>query len=759
MTLSPALLLSLAARAQDATPQPAPPEAPASPPAEETPMAIPVEAPLVTELALAALKAANATALLESAGVLLAADASAEERRTAASALAQSGVPAAARLLESAVDARDPAVQIAALEAWATVPGPDAVRIATAAMRSDAYESAVRLAAVEVLGELRTAEAGEALWAASSDRALPDLLRRAAREELERSYPALLAARGRPADAGSVLGVIVGSAGNGLAGAVMLSAVGTWGQNEGAAVIGGIGGGIIGVGTGALYGATKSTTLGQGAAYTSGAGWGFTGSLLASNAILGPRTGRIPWEYWEEEGGEEEATRKWRNAAAGLRLAGTLGGATAGWFWMRSDPSPEDVLEVDLAGYLGTEMGVGAADLMAGRTRSCVYEGPEYDLYGFVESVDCDDFFASVKGRSWAGLGGMALGLGAGALASPGWSPDLGDLSFGLVVGAETGWVGAFLPMALDVDEPDGNFRLAFHGGVAGGLLAAHFLDPSPRRAALTGWGAVLGNGLGAGLPMLAGAETGQVVTGTMLPVGVAGTVAGAVLAPKLGMDAGDVAMLGVGVPLGIAQGVAMGSVLQDEGVLEGDRGPGLALTFSALNGMLLTGLTVPAEPQVDDMLFLGSAAAWGVWYGLLTPVAMDLDLDGTELTLSSMITGDAFLLIGGLALPEATLNLNPRRTVLPQLAGVTGATLGALGAALASPEGADVARGAVIGSTVGLVGGGVIVALVPPREPRRAALLLPEIDPPGDWHASLGPGALEDGSTGVVATVGVTGW
>ncbi len=755
MTASALLLLSLVARAQE----PAPPVDPV--PAAEPPLpaepAPPAPPPELTS-ALSALQASNARALLDAADRLLSTDTAEADRRSAASALAQSGDPAALDLLEAAVDARSPVIQRAALAAFATIPGPEALRVTLGALRNPAYVEEVRLAAVTAIGQIGTPEGGEALWTASSDPALPDELRRAAREELERAYPALLAERGRPADVGSTLGVLVGSAGNGLAGAVMLSAVGTWGQNEGAAVIGGIGGGIIGVGTGALYGATQRSTLGQGLAYTSGASWGFVGSLYASNALMGPRTGRIDYTWYEDTLAEQEATRRWRNGAAGARLAGTLGGAAAGYVWMRQDPDPADPLEVDLAGYLGLQMGLGVADLANGRRTGCDYLWDELG-YSYAD-VQCDTFIRSVKARSWAGLGGMAAGLGTGALVSGGWSPDAGQLGFGAVSALELGWVGLWLPEALGTGEPDGNFRLGFHGGGALGLAAAHLLEPSPGRAALAGWGGVLGNALGAGLPMLAGSDDDQVNAAVMIPMGLGGVTAGTLLAPSLEMHGGDLAMLGVGVPLAAAQGAAMSAVLVDRDAIDETRAAGLSLSFPALVGVGLTGLTVPAEPKTEDMLFLGSAAAWGVWYGLLTPVALELEGDEADLILSSMLVGDAFLLFGGLALPEATLNLNPRRTVIPQLAGVSGATLGALALALSSPDGAAVARGAVVGSTVGLVGGGLVVGLMPERGPRASlGPRLPSVDLPGTWGVLVAPGAMEDGSPGVVATVSAVGW
>ena len=134
------------------------------------------------------------------------------------------------------------------------------------------------------------------------------------------------------------------------------------------------------------------------------------------------------------------------------------------------------------------------------------------------------------------------------------------------------------------------------------------------------------------------------------------------------------------------------------------------------------------------------------------------MDWDDAQYTLAATLTGDGALLLGGLALPESTLNLKPRRTLVPQLAGVAGATLGALGVALVSADSEPVARGAVVGSTLGLIGGGIGVALSPERS-NHASLRLPRLDAPGDWHASLLPGMMPDGSSALFARLDVTGW
>ncbi len=175
--------------------------------------------------------------------------------------------------------------------------------------------------------------------------------------------------------------------------------------------------------------------------------------------------------------------------------------------------------------------------------------------------------------------------------------------------------------------------------------------------------------------------------------------------------------------------------------------------------GLGLTALGAAVDPQAGDMLFLGSAGAWGAWYGALTPIALELEGDFDDFLLTTTVTGDVFLALGGLALLPP-LDLEPTRTLLPQLFGVGGATLGAMGVALFSLEQNEVAMGAVIGSTVGLAGGGITAAVLGPRD--RASLVpagrLPALARlPGHWSPTLTPTVIDD-DPGIYAGLSVTG-
>ena len=675
------------------------------------------------------LRLSDATTLLDPAAPL-------GDRTSAAARLGQTGDAAVLPFLRAGT--LDPlgAVQTAAVTALAGVVDPAAARLAAEVLADPSRDDDARAAAVATLAALRLPEAGEILYDAASDRSLPSDLRSLAGAAVAQSYPELVAARGAPHRVSSLPGAAAGVAGNGLAGGVLLSSVGTWGQSDAGTVIGGVGGGVIGVGSGALYAVTRPVTAGQGTAYASAVGWGLTAGVMGTRAIYGERGG----SYWESD-----LRTQRENVGAGLRALGVAAGTTTGALLLRRDPSAEDVLSADLAGYLGAQVGLATVDLASGGAAyGCLYRGDG--------SIDCAAASRWRQGRNAAGLVGLGAGLGLGAAFRQGWDPDLADLSFSAAVATETAVVARLLPDALRAREPKGTVRLALHGGAALAQVAADRWEVPLGHTASMVWGGALGTALGAGIPMLMDVDDFAPVAGGMILGGVAGTAGGLLAGPALDLSGGDLAMLGVGVSFMAAESAAIGYVLEEKGDrVRPDLDTGLALTATSITGVGLTALTRAVAPDAADMYFLGSAGAWGVWYGVLTPIALRAEGDRADLVLTATVTGDVFLGLGGLAL-SPVVGLDPRRTVVAQLGGAGGATVGALAAALGSGDPANVAQGAVIGSTVGLAGGALATRVWSPRE---LVLRRPHLDLPGRWTASLAPTA--DG--GVVGQVLVTGW
>jgi hypothetical protein len=160
-------------------------------------------------------------------------------------------------------------------------------------------------------------------------------------------------------------------------------------------------------------------------------------------------------------------------------------------------------------------------------------------------------------------------------------------------------------------------------------------------------------------------------------------------------------------------------------------------LTTGALAGLGFPALGTRVDLAPADTIFVGSAGAWGAWYGAMVPLALDLDGSMSTLLLSSSLTGDAFLILGGVLL-SPRVGLEAESALLAELGGLGGATLGALGASLASADGTRVAQGAVIGSTVGLLAGAVVTAT---RGVSAPVLPVPRLRLPTGW--SISPTAL----------------
>jgi len=286
-------------------------------------------------------------------------------------------------------------------------------------------------------------------------------------------------------------------------------------------------------------------------------------------------------------------------------------------------------------------------------------------------------------------------------------------------------------------------------------------VEPTPAQVGMSAWGGGLGHALGAGIPLLAGSESDPVIAGTMLPVGLLGTVGGGLAARSLPLERGDVALTAFAVPLALLEGAAVGAWAQDRELgLTSSQVGGLVLTTGAVTGVVTTALGPHIQPSPADVGMVASTTAWGAYHGLLVPLALDVDGRPSDLVLASTLTADAFL-VAGSVLASPAVDLDPRRTLVPQLAGLGGATLGSLGALMVRDDGTSAARGALIGSTLGLGIGGLVEARRPAPDARRTdtvgRLGLPAL--PGRWSFLAAPMADDSGDTGLFAEVRAVGW
>ena len=571
------------------------------------------------------------------------------------------------------------------------------------------------IAALEGLG---TPEAGQALFRIATGEQAPRELRMAAQEGLERSYPEILDELGRPQASSSGGGITGAAIGNALLAGTTLSTVGVLGQTEAGAVIGIYGGAGIGAGSAIVYGLNNPVTTADGTRYASSVGWGLANGVLLGEALF-----------------YNERRKPYDNHTALMRTVGvSLGAGQAWWAYQNDLTDVHNVWESNGAGLLGTGSALGLALMATDR-----------------QSGDIGQTLL------FSASAGSITGLAAQAAIREHWDPDPPDIALATIVAFNGGWTAGWLPYVVrDPDPIQGRVLFGTNATAAIGLGAAHLLEPTWKQDAVMLWGSALGYSLGAGVPLLVGQDDETVVQ-AMLPMGLFGAGAGYAMGAGSEWTSGDKTMLGVGVPVLTLQALGYGVVLESKATgFDDTQVPGLMLVGFAASGLGLSALSQRWDPRAGQMLFMGTGALWGAWYGVLTPVALDLDGEPEDLLLITLIASDVGLIATGIG--TYALGIDPRSSVAPQIGGLAGATMGSLGVGLLSPDAQPVAVGAVVGSALGFVGGSVLEKRV--IQPRRAELqaLAPgppgRVDLPGTWSAAASPWADDQGDLGIYATI-----
>lgn len=719
--LTPSLLIVLSALAlAQETPSA---EAPPAEPAVEAPVPAAAAPAPAEPVPLVELVAGLDGVLLDAASALLDDDQAAAARAQAAGVLAEHADPRTLPLLRVALLRGGPvAVRQAAAEALIAFDDPRAQAVLLQVAQSPAEPEALRVSAVRAVAVRAAAADWDALYTLAQDRDTPSTVRAAVVEELRARNPAILAQRGVPQATGLDLYAVPAIVANGVAGGVLFSAIGTLGQSEAGEVIGAVGGSLIGLGTGTTYALTQPLSFGQSLQWTTGVAGGLNAGVLVS-----------------------EAAGLGQEGAAVSRALGTLGGAGLGWWHMRSDPTPGDVIERAVVGTVTEIWAYNVYDLI---------DPPNYVEYRPRE------WEARQQRQTWAAAGGLAAGVIAGNLLGERWVLEPQDAVFSGVVGVELGVAGSLFTVTALNGYHEGAFGTAWGAGTLGALALAELRPASLKRSFYMGYGAAAGHAVGAGAVWLAQSWDADdaLVAGATMGGGLGGAALGYALGDRLSPTPGDYALLYIGVPLWAAHmGALNGALAQDFEHLDS---PGLALLGGGAGALGLVALGEVLDPRPAQVAVVGSAAAWGAWYGVLTPVAMGLEGEPNGLIYAGIGTADAF--IAGAVLAQSPLvGLEPRQTLIPQLCGVGGATLGSLGAALFTSDTQAIAAGALGGSTLGF-GAGVLVEVLRGDRPQAEALLLPRPrwTPrlPGQWSASALPILTEEG-WGAQASVQVVGW
>ncbi|MBK9371943.1 MAG: hypothetical protein IPN01_37575 [Deltaproteobacteria bacterium] len=415
----------------------------------------------------------------------------------------------------------------------------------------------------------------------------------------------------------------------------MLSSIGVLGQSDVGVVIGAIGGSLVGAGTGTTYALTRPLTPGQSLAYTLG---------VASGLNIGVST-----SFMLGAGDE---------ASAAFRAVGVGAGAVMGYRRFKKDPTVSDVMEGAISAHLGQQLAFGAHDLLVPPPR---FKNSYYEDRAALQAwgVEFDQWS---QRRVGVALGGLVVGGAATALSRDAWDLSVEDAVFGGVVGAEGAWIGGWLPVAINGDGHNGAVRVGWVAGTAAGLALTELRPASVQQSFFTAYGAAAGNALGAGLPMLAGTKKERVMARVMLPVGAAGAAAGYLAADALSVDGGDGALLYIGVPIVLAHNAALASGLDRLTDLQGEQATGLFLAGSGLGALGAAALGAKTDPTAAQVALVASAGAWGAWYGVLTPIAFDIETPEGALMLSGVGLADGLMVATALARLPA-VGLKPRST------------------------------------------------------------------------------------------------
>ena len=561
------------------------------------------------------------------------------------------------------------------------------------------------LKAITIAGQVNQTEAAELLLAFTKDLEVPYNLREVAFSTLESNYPEFLEQNGRfeVEKESDMRANLLYAGAIGTTTSVLLGSVGVWGQSDTSEGLGYGGGAIMGSTAGYLYADQLSRpSLGQSTLMASSVTWGIVDSaVLADSFDLNPEQ------------------------SAFVRTIGVTAGAGYGYWQRDREVDYRDVLELDFMGYWGAQMGVGLRDIV-GRTASInppnhsdyypdeyYYEEgrdeeawAEYDAsYNAAYVAHEEDSDLMRNKRQHAMLLGSAIGLGVGHTLTDTLNIREESIAFAGVYSAEFTSASLLAIEAFDISSEDsiGMVRTGIHAAMGGALVYDYYNPVTYDQSLFSAYGSGIGHLLGAGAPYLLKADDRGVSHG-MLWSSLAGTAAGTYLGNELDFNQSDWVMNGVGMGLSAWHFGALSSIVDDYGLTEENQDVGLMTTGLGLSGLGLIYAGTRTDVSIRDSVFFGMTTAWGAYYGGLLPIALDMQGESHEHLLMTLVASDIGLLAGSYAVFKA--GYEPERATIPQLMGLTGLTLGALGASLFTEEAQAITASTLVGGTIGLVGG-----------------------------------------------------
>lgn len=557
--------------------------------------------------------------------------------------------------------------------------------------------------ALQTMAKLQQPIMAQSAWNYAQDIRVPYQLRQEAVNMLEQHYPAIIAEKGKPIleKADDMFANRLYAASMATSTSVLLGSVGVWGQNSASETIGYMGGALLGATGGWLLAKEQHPTLGQ-------------ASLMASSVAWGLGEGQMISRSFDMTNGN----------AALFRTLGVMGGVGYAYRARERDTKVSDVLETDFLGYMGGQIAVGVRDII-GDTSSDLR--PNYDdFYDYSVQMTQEDINAADQAyyaaeeayyvkkeelnrqRFKTAVLGSTLGLGVAHVITPKWNVRPQGALFSGVYGTQAAIASSLAMDAYDVEHPDGIVRLAIHGVAGGALLYDHFRPTTYTHSVLSAYTTGTGYFLGFGIPALLDMEW-KSSQKFGLWSGITGTFAGTYLADKSKLSDGDWISTGVGLGISAWHFGMLSTVLSTYDNPNYQLPTGVFLTGMGASTIGLGMAGQKYDLSSTNTIFLGSATAWGAYYGGLLPMALGVEdqWTGRQRAATMLAVSDVFLLSGVYA--SVVEKYDVRRSAIPQILGVGGATIGSLGAFLFTDSSQMVTLASLGGATLGLVGGAYV--------------------------------------------------
>jgi hypothetical protein len=557
--------------------------------------------------------------------------------------------------------------------------------------------------ALGTLRNIQEPKMAELLLVYIGDEKVPVSLREEALGDLQKQYADWLVEQDIPVISAPVnkLANQIYAVSTGVTGSVLLGSVGVWGQNETSETIGYTGGALLGATSGWLIANQDHPTLAQSALMASSTGWGLATSQMVADGF------NMNEEF-----------------SALSRTLGVMAGTGYGHWARDRNMSLSDVLEADFAGYIGAQTAVALTDIFADQSNLQYpvwedYYPQEYE-WDSAEAQGYDDAYNQAyrdhekvyevhqRRKLLMAAVGSTVGLGASHVLMDAWNPEPTSVLFAGVWAGQMGIAMSELLPATGVEYPQGWVRLSSHAAMVGSLYYDHRNPVSYEQSIFSAYGATAGYLLGYGANNLSQGE-GEDGSRNAALLSTVATVGGTTIGNTMNFTASDWVTTGVGLGL---TGWHMGSIAtiaQDNRWLTSRQSQGLVQTGMGVAslGLLATGQYFDVSSA--DAIYLGSTAAWGAYYGALTPVALgvEAEMTDTERLLTTLIASDIFLAAGTYGI--LSNRVASEQSAIPQVLGLAGATMGSLGAFLFTDSSQVVSGAALLGATMG-VGSGVLL-------------------------------------------------